>query len=370
MYEKEDLESLFFEPTISQLRAISNDDNIISSARHKLISHDKSFLGIKKKKYLESKEIFVLNHEQAFDLGKLLFNKIADVEESDLRYFHSEDLSWVAFLFSFIKSGNEEVLSNSQEEILQELIEKDNTQKDADNNPHRRENAEALNMPDNIDFVIGVNSGYNDEDIPTFYLVLKHEDGINPFLLTIDSYKFSFEEIEDYLNHSCDLKVLKSIIEKKVASKFLYQLKAFVSLYQLMSEILIGKEDFVPVCLDLYNLNRSLTSLKNDKNLKRRVESLIRNGEGFISAFTSDTNCSIFIDFIIRNNYVNLESIVINRDRVEELFMQKRSYQKVESIFPSFRKSHKNFQDYLEDQKEIMQKVIDTLREGDAIIGI
>ena len=132
-------------------------------------------------------------------------------------------------------------------------------------------------------------------------------------------------------------------------------------LYNQLSRISISKENFIPVCLDLYNLNRSLTSLKNDKNLQRRVKSLIKACEQFINTTSSNFNCSLFIDFIIRYNYINLESIEISRDKIENLFVQKRAYQKIESIFPSFSKSQTNFIDYLSEQGETWEKVVEII---------
>jgi hypothetical protein len=358
MENKKNLESLFFEPVVSSLRAISKDDNIITSNNHKLISYEKSFLGIKSTNYLESTEIFLLKHREAFELCQHLYEELTKYDGKVLNHFHSPNLSWIAILYSSQTFENNDIANDMIKNKLiidsySSLNTFDEVQKQVDSND--------LKMPKNIDLVVGINSGYNEGDIPTFYLILRHKQDQYHSFLTIDNYKFSTEEIEAHLRENKSIDVLKKYLKENVSKHFEYQLKSFVMLYNQLSRISISKENFIPVCLDLYNLNRSLTSLKNDKNLQRRVKSLIKACEQFINTTSSNFNCSLFIDFIIRYNYINLESIEISRDKIENLFVQKRAYQKIESIFPSFSKSQTNFIDYLSEQGETWEKVVEII---------
>ena len=138
MSNKKQLEELFIAHTISKIQAISEDNNVIISYKHKTISNGKHFLGIKKTEFKNKEEIFCISHNQAHDLAAVLFNSISGNEPFLFNYFHTEYLDWTAFLFT-----------------------DDNNQTDK-KNENKIASPKTINkrkMPENIDIVIGVNYG-------------------------------------------------------------------------------------------------------------------------------------------------------------------------------------------------------------------
>jgi hypothetical protein len=323
------IEELFFTPVVSKFNAISEDSNIVKTDDYKLVSFEKNFLGIKKNDYCESSEIFLLTHKDVFELTKSLFSALSESEPQVLNYFHSEEMDWVAFLF------NSSVYSSGM----------------------RRSN-EDKKMPSGIDFVIGVNSGYGETDTPTFYLMLKHQQGGQVSFLTIDNYKFTKSEIEQYILGGRDFDFLQEILIKDVSAHFRLELDSFILLYEKLRSIRIEKSFFAPVCLDLYNLNRSLTSIKNDGRLRLNLTRLINQSSVFVKNLTLEITASDFIDFIIRYNYFSLENITLSREKIEDLFVKKRAYQKVEDMFPGFFKSQENFDEYLIEQSRTFDRIM------------
>ncbi len=329
-----ELEKLFFKPITSKFKAESEDENIVKSENYKLISHEKKFLGLRKRDYLKSKEIFLLKHKDAHDLAKLLFKTISKTEpQLPALFYCSEDLDWAAFLFT---AGNNFDFSMRLDE--NSLL------------------PEKVSLPSEIDFVIGVNNGYNIDDDVNFYLILRHKKLRSSFL-TIENYKLSREEIENYLSNNSDIKILENIITQIIAPLFLNELQSFIGLHNSLAKLEIDKKYFVAVCLDLYNKNRSITSIKNDHNLRSRISNLISRSRKSVPGANGNMPCAAFVDFIIQFNYFDLDSIQYNREKVEELFIQKRAYQKVENIFPGFIKHQSTFDDYLKEQENTFMKI-------------
>jgi hypothetical protein len=192
--------------------------------------------------------------------------------------------------------------------------------------------------------------------------VLRHKSEYRNSFLTIDNYKFTREDIEKYIKSGKDAKVLEDVVLRVISKKFQEQLKAFVELYSTLDTMTVDKKYFVPVCLDLFNRNRSITSMTNDPNLYKRVENIIKQGNDFIQRNETQIRCTRFIDFIIRFNYFPIDDLDLHRDKVEELFVQKRPYQKIEDIFPRFKKSQTSFKDYLNDQESSFDKINEVFR--------
>jgi hypothetical protein len=335
MTTKKEIEELFFTPTVSKFQAISEDHNVIISNKHKTISNGKHFLGIKKTEFNNKEEIFCISHNQAHDLAAVLFNSMTGDKAFLFNYFHTEDLDWAAFLFT--DDNNQTNKKNNENEIAQ---------------PKTKNNRK---MPENIDIVIGVNSGYSDFDVPNFYLLLSHEFDNKKSFLTISNYKFTKDEIESYLEKK-DYNILKDIITDKVTELFKEELEYFLEVYYLLESMNINEKDFVSVCLDLFNRNRSITSMRNDNNLLKLIGNLIHQSFVF-SKDRGNLKCSLFINFIIRSNYFDIDNLDIKREKVEELFVQKRSYQKTAEIFPRFKKIPAAFAEYIAEQDETFKKI-------------
>jgi hypothetical protein len=329
MKYRKTIEELFFIPVVSKFNAISEDSNIVKTEDYKLVSFEKNFLGIKKNDFCGSSEIFLLTHKDVFELTQSLFSALSGSKPQVLNYFHSEEMDWVAFLF--------------------------NSSFDSKEMGRPKENQK---MPIGIDFVIGVNSGYGENDTPTFYLMLKHQQGGQLSFLTIDNYKFSKSEIEEYISGGRDFNFLQEILIKDVSNRFRFELDSFILLYEKLRSIRIEKSFFAPVCLDLYNLNRSLTSIRNDNRLRSNLMKVINQSSLFVNNLVLKITGSDFIDFIIRYNYFSLENITISREKIEDLFVKKRAYQKVEDMFPGFFKSQENFNEYLIEQSRTFDRIM------------
>lgn len=340
MIEQIKLRDLFFKPTKSGFKAISDDQNVVISENYKMISREKKFLGLKRMEFSESKEIFLLEHEHAHNLARLLFKTMTNAEPQPARFYNSIEMEWAAFLFT--ADDNMRVTFNLN-------LNKDTLA------PRKG------SLPPDIDFVIGVNSGYNIDDKPNFYLILKHKTHNKDAYLTIENYKFTDDEIEMFISEESDIRIFEQVIQEKVSKQFLFELAKFIELYEKLASLTIEVKYFVPVCLDLHDLNRSITSIRNDSNLKKRVADLIKSSVEFIGSSSDRIPCSRFVDFIIRYNYFNIEAVKYVRKRVEELFVQKRAYQKVENIFPGFFGSESTFIDYSLEQEDLFHKIKDEL---------
>jgi hypothetical protein len=348
------MKHLFFKPTISSFQAIAQNGFIVNSEEHKLISLDKSFLGVKdcihysndpnKPFQCNDKDVFVIDHKESHDLASMLFEVVTGSKGTVFEYFETTNWDWSAFLF------NEKTYSLTNfinQEYYKESLEKSEKKF---KNP---------SIFANLNIVIGVNNGYDANNGTTFYALIQHRNYPKGSFLTIDNFHFSQKDIGDYFRSGKKLPTLGFVIGYEVADKFGDSIDEFAKNYDFLSShnfTNIGLE-FIPICLDIHNINRSLTSMENDSRLRKQTSRLVEKAQVFLKNIGNRVDYALLVDFLLSYSEFDLDEIRYNRRRVEEIFVTKRSYKNLMTRLSSTLLTPQKHQNYLDDQIQSLNRI-------------
>lgn len=357
-----DYQHLFFKPEISPLQAIAGNGFIVSSDDHRLISLEKSFLGVKECIYYsdnsydpplssdlwsrrepilihkyDKKDVFVLNHKEAYDLAQLLFKALTKSNEDAFEYFESSSMNWAAFLFNDLEYSLSEFMS--LEKLPEEYLPLTNSFIDS-------------NIFVDLNIVIGVNNGYDVNDGITFYVLIQHRTYSQGSFLNISNFHFSRKNIEEYFRSDKNLDILRPVIGYEVCNKFAQELTEFAENYSF----LYGHDfddihtAFIPICLDIHNINRSVVSMETDNRLRLSMRKLVEKATWFLSQIGERKDYALLIDFLLSYSEFDLDEIRTNRRRVEEIFVSRRSYKSLITRLTKTLPNPKRHELYLKDQ--------------------
>jgi hypothetical protein len=310
----------------------------VQSSKHYIFSIEDQYRGIKKS-FIEGGLPFYFTHEETFNTACMIYERMYEKMPTSLYYFHNEEKTWNAFI------------------VLNEL----------DIQEHFYHPFDKPIIPENSYYpLIGALNGYGMDENPAFFLLIS-----SPFettrmsFLTLDSFRFLRDE--DRL--SCYKFKGDSVYEKiekfaiKRAYQFKHEEKKFKELLEKYQKINLEREYFMPIILDLYNLNRNSESVKNDDKLSRAILDL-RNAANFhLRAFGNTLNWTIFISFIVRYNSFELNSGIFPKHEIESLFSKKKAYTKFTEMFSRFEVDEKNFETYAKHQVSDWEKIEKIIKE-------
>jgi hypothetical protein len=341
------MQHLFFQPTISKFQAIAEDGFIVNSNEHRLVSLEKSFLGVKsciyyssdliKKHPLDKSDVFVLNHKESHDLAALLYESMTNKKGQVFEHFETNNWDWAAFLFKDINySLGDFTKSNRMTELFEPI------NKDFDDH----------SIFDNLNIVIGVNNGYDANDGTTFYALIQHRKYPKGSFLTIDNFHFSIKHITEYFIKGKKTESLNFVIGYDVSNKFSESIHDFANDYAFLFNHYFNdiEREFIPICLDIHNINRSVTSMENDSNLRNNARILIDKCLKFLKNTDGRIDYALLVDFLLSYSEFDLDEIRFNRRRVEEIFITKRAYKNLITRLTKTLVNPKNHYDYLNDQ--------------------
>jgi hypothetical protein len=349
------MQHLFFKPIISSFQAIAQNGFIVNSDEHRLVSLDKSFLGVKecipysndatKPFQYNAKDVFVLDHKQAHDLAAMLYEAVTGNNGTVFEYFETKNWDWAAFLF------NEKSYSLTdfiRQEYYTESVEK------------IERNFGNISMFENLNVVIGVNNGYDANNGTTFYALIQHRNYPKGSFLTIDNFHFSQKDIGDYFRSGKKLPTLGFIVGYEVSGKFAYSIDEFAKNYDFLSSHYFTNisTQFIPICLDIHNINRSVTSMENDSRLRKQTRRLVDKADLFLKNIGNRKDYALLIDFLLSYSEFDLDEIRYNRRRVEEIFVTKRSYKNLTTRLSKTLLKPQNHHNYLDDQIQSLNRIV------------
>jgi len=335
--EKGKLKELYFDYDHSPLQNVPKPPNkiFVTSDDYQIISKSQSgsFLGIKEVHELndKTKKTFHIHFEslvnQSKQLFEFLFNQSAEIHD----YFKTKDDNWAAFLFSKNKYGVEDFVKDHQARTYELAKLQDKTLN--------------LKIFSHLDLLLGASYGYTTSDTINLFLLLKTNNSKPENLSFLTLTRFSITRNREFALLSENINENRYIeyFENFIKDDFLDDLGEFIKYYQYFSDITLERENFVPIVLDLYNSNRNSESIKKDKRLKTKINSIIDNSKAFIKHKENLTLAS-FIDYIIEKNEFKLEEIGYDRSKIEELFVRKNAYNKALRVLPHLDKKYVNAQ--------------------------
>ena len=327
------VEDLDFEVNSKPLQAICGTQ-IVTSQKHQGIHSDDMLLGVK-----PYKNIDIVNHLKSHQIGVGLYSKLFG-EASSKACFLSEDKSWMASLIG--KEKNPYEASNYNNTIAETCEVWPSYQYQF---PIYQELTEIGFTPS-----IGVVNGFDFNDSLGYYLLVEpnsHSTDILP-VLTLASFKVEakhFKESKEYGDNTKE--AILQLLLCRAVPKFNEELDAFNNLYNKLSNWPLDKKSLIAISLDLYNKNRNAASINADVLLSKELGRFIDNAE---LHFTGKHTLASIINFIIRYNEFDFSQTAYLRRNVEQLFVRKKSYQKMTRIFDKFTEPSSDFEGYQYEQ--------------------
>lgn len=346
---------LFFEPTKSGFQSISKNGKVVSSKDRKLISNDNVnpavFLGVRKcmvnhSNPASNSDIFLVTHQQAYILAQTLYELISNIEPTWVYHSNTLSMDWALCLVSSSISIRCIHTSNDEAGNIADYL-------------YCKSEISVLNK---FDLIIGVQNGYDNDDEITFYAVIKHKEYDRGNYLTIGSYKFSDGVKLDFINNQYEINILIEDLKNYAAREFKKEIEAFKGLYAHLYEVNWAAiaNDFIPVNLDIFNINRSIESIKNDISLQKEIRSRIENCKSFLgmSINRGRNDFAMLLDYVIFNNHFDLMAFQNNRKKTEQIFVQKRTYKTIKQRIMNVIESDRKIVNYTDDQHEIHNKIL------------
>lgn len=341
---KVDVESLDFEISTNPLQAIGGSQ-IFQTDKYFAIYGNDLLLGIKPQ---QERAQLTLNHYQAYRLGLSLFEEVF-CPGSDQACFLSEDQSWMASLIG--EDPNEGMCSEKyQQNLFPAIINECYDIKSC---------KDWVSELHNCGFrpSLGVVNGFDYNDNLAFYLLvepLNHKSKSIP-VLTLASFKFSEQQQHDIAlcPASSRLDYALGMLCESAQPAFFDALREFLALYRQLSQWPSELESLTAITLDFYNKNRNTASIAVDRQLAGELRRFIDEANEY---YQDKWQMSSIIDFIMRYNEFNFESVQFQRSRIEQLFVRKRSYQKMARILTKNGSDSFEFDRYLTEQLRSFQE--------------
>lgn len=120
----------------------------------------------------------------------------------------------------------------------------------------------------------------------------------------------------------------------KQSIEFKTAVEGFINLHKLMQEVQMNYESYNAILLDLYDRNRSTSSVMHDKRLQNLIKKTIKNGT--VGVENKNYNWASIIDSIIINNSIELKSkIQSSIYELSHIFSKKMVITKMQRIHSS-----------------------------------
>ena len=198
--------------------------------------------------------------------------------------------------------------------------------------------------------IIGVRYKYNFYDTICFTLFINYRDFYLPISSHVISSPLKLSLVKNNPNYKPNRLVeLEDHVLRQVHSKFELDYNTFEDIYNRSSRMNLNVDDFVPIMLDIWNINRSVSSIKNDVNLRRQLIRRFRRSNSFkASHFRISTYRSILQCLIEEKEY-------IPGNRSKPALSVSEQYIKCLSIFNS---TPRDLNDYVIEQKNKYDELI------------
>ena len=291
-------------------------------------------LGIKPQKECAQ---LILNHYQAYQLGYSLFEEVF-CPGADRVCFLSEDQSWMASLIG--EDSNEGMCFDEYQQDLfppTKCIRRDEWANELHQHGFRPS--------------LGVVNGFDHNDNLAFYLLVEpidHETSSIP-VLTLASFKFSEQQQHEIALQPPNRREAHALalLQEKAQPVFSEALNEFLALYRQLSQWTLDQQSLTAISLDLYNKNRNTASIAVDPQLASELRRFIFAAN---EHYQNQTRMSSIVDFIMRYNEFDFNAAHFYRTKIEQLFVRKRSYQKMARVLTQNDPSSSGFERYLGEQ--------------------
>lgn len=343
------VKDLDFKVDVKPLQAICGTQ-IVTSQKHQAVHSGDLLLGVKPYKDIA---IDVINHHQAYQIGEKLYGELFG-EAHTKACFMSEDKSWMASLIG--KENNQDTFYNDNNSIAEVYDLSLSAQYKL---PVYQELSDIGFTPS-----IGVVNGFDFNDSLGYYLLVEPtNDFVNRLpVLTLASYKLEEKHFQAIKKQGVNTKeAILQLLLKCAMPKFNEHLKAFNDLYNKLSKWPLDKESLIAISLDLYDKNRNAASINADELLSKELARFIDNAH---LHFTNKDSLASIIHFIIRYNEFDFNEASYLRRKVEQLFVRKKSYQKMTRIFEKFTMSSSEFEGYQYEQLRAFHSTMETLQNS------
>ncbi len=340
-----DMSALNFEIYISPFQAICGN-KIMPVKHHMAVCSENSLLGVRS----QDKEEFVINHMNAYLLAESLYNSIYQSGIAHICYL-SESKNWMASIIGEPKYKTNGHFAELPSDVFITDRPKSTILKDL--------------FTFGFKPAIGVVNGFDYNDDLGFYLLLEPSTASTKddmHLMTLDAFKFSPLDLQALVKISDideQLEKARNILLGKAVNKFQETLEAFIQVYEKLSCWQTQADHLTAICLDVFNKNRNIESVKADTQLSKELSTFINKAETY---FRNANQMSDLVQFIIRYHDVDFSAKNLDRNKVEQIFVKKKSYGKIVRVLGEMKPTQKSYHDYLESQLSSYRQVYEFLK--------
>ncbi len=322
------LPSNFFEPvTYYQLECRAGKFNV-SSEYHYVFNFEDKFIGIKKSQSIHSLPFF-LHHEESLKMACMIYEQTFNQMPNELLYFHEKQKNWNSFIVGYRSEGKELAYYNN---LFTSSIRID------------------------VDYfpMVGAFNSFEFGENPFFSLLITSPfDKHNYSFLSLEDFRFPKDSGNDLLKRQYKGQLFSDAALAK-ASEIIARTfgDADTKFKQKLIEYSCRELDssyFAPIILDLYNINRNVESIKNDKKLEKRIRHHFDLANLFIIRNEMAT-WSTIIAYMVRYSDFKITNGIFPKKNILDIFAQKQCYKKLETIFSKFVNDEPRFIRYADNQ--------------------
>jgi hypothetical protein len=188
----------------------------------------------------------------------------------------------------------------------------------------------------------------------------KAEEFTNRLYLTLDSFTVSLsrygEKFSQPINKNRE--VLEHIILNDIdlATSFRRSLLQFARVMVDFSDEDISQTELVALSLDIHNVNRDASRIKNDPKHARDLTERIHNANNYYRDNRNHT-LSDLISYIFHSTFIDLRDMENIRDKVRAILTKKQPYRSIVQWLHPFRKDHyPRYHAHVQAQVEVYER--------------
>lgn len=315
---RKDLEDLFFKVKDQDPRLIVGN-TIFDPKNYRVMVGQEKLLGIKSyDQELESPKLFYLDNEQAYSGAKELFNKMFVGEPLHPIAFGNELNNWCSVILSQISIDFESIVHNYGSSLFDEEVDRETD----------------LSILARIKPTIAFVNGFDYDDNLVFFLLVqlipsRGAGKGHPKYLTIGRYEVSNDAKAKVRNTNVwkeQIQILRDDLLNIALTKFKLKYEEFQNTISYLESLPATSEELIAVALDVQNINRSLSTIRKDQTLRKRLNDEIRNTEFF---FKKKNNFGAVVEYLIRIIEVDFSEETIFKNKFSKVFEQKTAYKEI-----------------------------------------
>lgn len=225
------------------------------------------------------------------------------------------------------------------------LVQQKERDSERDSNLRFRQNYEAM---DNVERKRKDNNNFTDR-----------------LYLTLDSFSVSLSHYGKEFSNPIDRNgdILDEVIfnDAKLVSSFRHSLLQFARVMAAFSEEKTNREKLIALSLDIHNINRDASRIKNDTRHADDLTGRIKIANDYYCNISNHA-LSHLISYIFHSTFIDIRDIKDFREKVRAILTKKQAYRSIVNwLHPFMRDNYKRYRDHVQAQVEVYRRTCELL---------